>query len=71
MEDSPYVQSEDELLREDCLESFVTTILDAKYEKIDIKTAVDTQKYSRKEQCKCKELLGVTNDHTTLFDATL
>ena len=44
MEDSLYVQIEDELFGEDWLDSYATTILDAKYEKADILEVVNNQK---------------------------
>ena len=44
MEDSLYVQIEDEPFGEDWLDSYATTILDAKYEKADILEVVNNQK---------------------------
>ena len=41
---STYVQIEDELFGEDWLDSYATTILDAKYEKADILEVVNNQK---------------------------
>ena len=43
MEDSLYIQIEEELLGEDWLDSFATEILDAKYEMADIVEVVDKQ----------------------------
>jgi len=40
MEDAMFVQTEDELLGDDWLDSFATEILDAKYDKTDVKDVV-------------------------------
>ena len=44
MEDSLYVQVEDEIFGEDWLDSYATTIFDAKCEKADILEVVNNQK---------------------------
>ena len=69
MEDSLCVQSKDELLGEDWLDSHATEILDTKYEKTYIKDVVNTRKHESKEQRN--ELVSVLNDHATIFDGTL
>ena len=43
MEDAMFVQTEDELLGHDWLDSYVTEILDAKYDKTDVKDVVKQQ----------------------------
>jgi hypothetical protein len=69
MEDSLCVQSEDELLGEDWLDSFVTEIPDTKYGKTDIKDVANDQKHLSKEQHK--ELFTVLNEHAEIFEGTL
>jgi methyl coenzyme M reductase subunit C-like uncharacterized protein (methanogenesis marker protein 7) len=46
-------------LGEDWMESYVTRILNAKYEKLDIDEFIATQTHLDEVQRNCRELLGV------------
>ena len=52
MEDSLYIQVEDETFGDDWLDSYATTIIDAKYEKADILEVVNNQKQLNTAQRK-------------------
>ena len=69
MEDSLYIQIEEELLGEDWLDSFATEILDAKYEKADITEVVAKQRHLNTGQRN--DLYKVLKEHESLFDGTL
>ena len=69
MEDYLYVQIEDELFGEDWLDSYATTILDAKYEKADILEVVNNQKQLNTAQRN--DLFRTLKKHESLFDGTL
>ena len=69
MEDSLYVQVEDELFGEGWLDSYATTILDAKYEKADILEVVNSQKQLNTAQRN--NLFRILKKHESLFDGTL
>ena len=70
MADDINVQEEDEIFGEDWLDSYLTnTILDAKYEKVDVKDVSSQQKYLTLDQQR--ELEQVLEKYTKLFDATL
>lgn len=63
------IQTEDELFGEDWMESYVTKILDAKYEKMDIDEVIKVQTHlpiSQKE-----DLRNLLEKHTKLFDGSL
>ena len=64
------VQEEDEIFGEDWLDSYLTnTILDAKYEKVDVKDVSSQQKHLTLDQQR--ELEQVLKKYTKLFDGTL
>ena len=69
MEDSLYVQVEDDLFGEDWLNSFATTLLDAKYEKADILEVVNNQK--QLNTTHRNDLFRILKKHASLFDGTL
>jgi hypothetical protein len=69
MVDMFHIQIEDELLVQDWLQSFATTILDAKYEWIDIADAVDKLTYLDIHQKA--DLLQVLHENEKIFDGTL
>ena len=64
------IQAEEELLGEDWLDSFIAmTILDAKYEKVDIHEVATSQTHLNQEhQDKLEQVLA---KYTKLFDGTL
>ena len=68
-EDSLYIQIEDELLGEDWLDSYATTILDAKYKKADILKTVNSQWHLNAGQRN--DLFRVIKEHESLFYGTL
>ena len=64
------IQSDDELIGEDWLDSQLTnTILDAKYEKVDVHDVDKTQTHLTKTQQQ--DLEKVLSKYTKLFDGTL
>ena len=70
MADAINVQEEDELFGEDWLDNYLTnTILDAKYEKVDVRDVVKEQKHLTISQQKDLETL--LEKYTKLFDGTL
>ena len=69
MEDMFHIQVEDELLGQDWLQSFVTTILDAKYEWTDVAEVVDKLTHLKTHQKA--DLLWVLCENEKLFDGTL
>jgi hypothetical protein len=70
MADSISIQQEDEQFGEDWLDSYLTnTILDAKYEKVDVRDVSSQQKHLTKSQQL--ELEKVLEKYTKLFDGTL
>ena len=69
MEDSYFIQSEDELLGQDWLELYATEILDAKYQWTDVRDVVENQHHLTAHQ-KC-DLLDVLKCHQKLLDGTL
>ena len=64
-----YVQVENELFGEDWLDSYATTILDAKYEKADILEVLNNQKQLNTAQRN--DLFRFLKKHESLFDGTL
>ena len=70
MTDSISIQNKEELFGKDWLESCLTdTILDAKYEKVDVRDVSSQQKHLTKSQQL--ELEAVLEKYTKLFDGTL
>ena len=69
MEDSYFIQYEDELLGQDWLQLYATEILDAKYEWTDVRDVVDAQHHLTARQ-KC-DLLTILKRHQKLFDGSL
>ena len=69
MEDSLYVQIEDELFGKDWLDSYAATMLDAEYEKADILEVVNNQKQLNTVQRN--DLFRTHKRHESLFDDTL
>ena len=64
------IQHDDELIGEDWLDSYLTnTILDAKYEKVDVHDVATNQKHLTPGQQN--ELERVLDKYTNLFDGTL
>ena len=64
------IQHDDELIGEDWLDSYLTsTILDAKYEKVDIHDVATNQKHLTPDQQH--ELECVLAKYTGLFDGTV
>ncbi len=64
------IQNDDELFGEDWLDSYLTnTILDAKYEKVDVREVTKLQTHLTTAQQK--ELETVLEKYTKLFDGTL
>ena len=69
MKDAMFIQTEDELLGDDWLDSFATEILDAKYNKTDVKDVVKQQTHvSANSQ---KDLLELLEKHSKLFSGKL
>jgi hypothetical protein len=69
MEDSYFIQHEDELLGQDWLELYATEILDAKYQWTVVRDVVENQHHLTARQ-KC-DLLDILKHHQKLFDGTL
>jgi len=69
MEDAMFVKTEDELLGDDWLDSFATEILDAKYDKTDVKDVVKQQTHL--SASKQKDLLELLEKHSKLFSGKL
>jgi hypothetical protein len=69
MEDSFFIQVEDELLGEDWLECFATRILDAKYDWTDVRDVVD--KLSHFNAHQKADLLEILRENEKMFDGTL
>ena len=69
MEDAMYVQTKDELLREDWLDTFATEILDAKYNKSDVNDVVNQQSHLTAAQKE--DLLKLLQKHSKLFSGKL
>ena len=69
MEDSHFIQHEDELLGQDWLKLYATEILDAKYQWTDVRDIVENQHHLT--ACPKCDLLDVLKCHQKLFDSTL
>ena len=69
MEDSLFIQIEDELLGEDWLDSYATEILDAKYSVLDIDGVVNDMNHLTDNQKD--DMRNLLNKHKKLFDGTL
>ena len=69
MEESYFIQLEDELFGKDWLHSYATKILDAKYEFIDVIDVVNRQDHL--SQVQKDDLLSVLQKHQQMFDGTL
>ncbi len=69
MEDAMYVQTEDELLGDDWLDTFATEILDAKYDKTDVNDVVQQQTHLNDKQKQ--DLLQLLLKHSKLFSGKL
>ena len=69
MEDSLFIQIEDELLGEDWLDSYATEILDAKYTVLDIDGFVNDMNHLTDAQKD--DTRSLLKKHEKLFDATL
>ncbi|KAL7502241.1 hypothetical protein ACHAXN_000250, partial [Cyclotella atomus] len=69
MVDAFHIQVENELFGEDWLESFAATMLDAKYEFIDVRQVIDQQSHLNMHQKA--DLLEVLAKHQKMFDGTL
>ena len=69
MEDSYFIQYEDELLGQDWLELYATEILDTKYQWTDVQDVIENQHPLTAHQ-KCDQL-DVLKRHQKLFDGTL
>jgi hypothetical protein len=68
MEDMFHIQVKDKLFGEDWLKCFVTKILDAKYEKVDVVEVVKGLTLLNSHQ---KDLLLVLQENNMMFDGTL
>ena len=64
-----FVQTEDELLGDDWLDSFATEILDTKYDKTDVKDVVKQQTHL--SASKQKDLLELLENHSKVFSGKL
>ena len=63
------IQQDDKLIGEDWLDSYLTnTILDAKYEKVDVHDVASNQKHLTLDQQN--QLEHVWDKYTNLFDGT-
>jgi hypothetical protein len=69
MVDAFHILVENELFGEDWLENFATTMLDAKYEFIDVRQVIDQQSHLNMHQKA--DLLEVLAKHQKMFDGTL
>ena len=69
MEDQYFVQLDDKMLGEYWLESFVTEILDSKYDNTDVTEVVNKLDHLSPNQKK--GLLGILKRNQTMFDGTL
>ena len=69
MEDAMFVQTEDELLGDDWLDSFTTEILDTKNDKTGIKYVVKQQTHLSVNQQR--DLLELLEKHSKLFSGKL
>ena len=68
MVDQFYIQMEDELLGEDWLDSFATVIKDAKHERVDVASMINT--FEHLNQAQKDDLLKVLQKHQKTFDGT-
>ncbi len=68
MEDSYFIQHEDELLSQDWLQLYATEILDAQYKWTDVRDVVETQCHLK--ACHKCDLLTVLKLHQNLFDGS-
>jgi len=62
-------QVDDEAVGDEWMDSYVTQILDAKYEKLDIDAFIKTQSHLNESQRA--ELKALIEKHSKLFDGTL
>jgi len=69
MEDSYFIQYEDELLDQDWLKLYATEILNTKNQWTDVQDAIENQHHLTAHQ-KCN-LLGILKHHQNIFDGTL
>jgi hypothetical protein len=69
MEDSYFIQHEDELLGQDWLELYATEILDAEYKWTDVRDVVENQHHLA--ACQKCDLLDILKRHQKLFMALL
>eukprot|EP00957_Ditylum_brightwellii_P158440 12059386-Ditylum_brightwellii.AAC.1 len=69
MEESYFIQLEDELFGKDCLHSYATKILDAKCEFTDVIDVVNRQDHLSQDQKD--DLISVLRKHQQMFDGTL
>ena len=69
MEESYYVQLEDEILGEDWLGIYATEILDAKYDKTDITETVSG--LTHLDSSQRRDLLDVLEKNSSVFDGSL
>ena len=69
MEDSYFIQHEDELLGQDWLELYATEILDAKYQWTDVQDNIQNQNHLT--ACQKCDLLDVLKRHQKLVDGTI
>eukprot|EP00957_Ditylum_brightwellii_P114593 8738052-Ditylum_brightwellii.AAC.1 len=69
MEESYFIQLEDEIFSKDWLHSYATKILDAKYEFIGVIDVVDRQDHL--SQSQKDNLLSMLWNHQQMFDGTL
>jgi hypothetical protein len=69
MEDSFYIETEDELFCKDWLDSYATHILDAKYEYTEVRDVVEGLTHLTTKQKA--DLLEILNDNEKMFDGTL
>jgi aryl carrier-like protein len=63
------IQIDDEVVGDDWMESYITQILDAKYEKLDIDEFIDTQTHL--DEAQKQDLRELLKKHEKLFDGTL
>jgi hypothetical protein len=67
MEDTYYIQYEDELLGQDWLEIYATEILDARYRWIDVQDVVDSQDHlNAKQKCDSLDVLTHIKNYFTV-----
>ena len=69
LEDSFFIQCEDELFGEDWLDCFATKILDAKYDYTDVNDVVKNLSHLNTQQKA--DMLEILKENETMFDGTL